>query len=86
MLPEEVVVLRGKAAALGIPPDSWHLVPTLARTWGLLGAVRLAEKLRAHRPGLPYGRALAIACGQLGLKDETTRSLLKRFFRDAHGL
>ena len=86
MLPEELTVLRGQAAALGVPPDRWHWVPSLCRPWAMLAAVRLAEKLQAQQDGLSDGRALAFAYGKLGLKDETVRSLLKRFFSDARGL
>ena len=86
LLPEELTVLRGQAAALWISPDCWHLVPAFCRPWAMLAAVRLAEKLQAQQDGLSDGRALALACGKLGLKDETVRSLLKRFFWDARGL
>ena len=52
----------------------------------MLAAVRLAEKLQAQQDGLSDGRALVLACADLGLKDETVSSLLKRFFREARGL
>ena len=82
---EELVVLRGQAAAMGVPPDRWDKVPSLASIWGTHATVRLAAKLR-EQSELTEDRALAIAAGKLGLSGETVRTRLRRFFGHAYGL
>ena len=82
----ERIALRDQASVLGIPVAKWHLVPSFAAHWGTIATVRLAEKIRAQQPGLTEDRATAIAAGKLGLKGETIRTRLRRFFGQAYGL
>ena len=79
-------VLWDQASVLGIPMDKWHLVPSFAAHWGTIATVRLAEKFRAQKPGLSEDRALALGADKIGLKGETIRTRLRRFFRHAYGL
>lgn len=81
----DLVALRDQATALGIPLDKWHLVPAFATPWGMVAVVREAERLRFGR-NLPLDRALAIAAPKIGLNDETVRSRLRSFYRQARGL
>ena len=86
MLPHELSALKTSTAALGVALERWTQVPALAAFWGTLAAVRIAEQWRKEFPSLSEDRALAIAAGKLGLKGETIRTRLRRFFRHAYGL
>ena len=83
--PEDLVVLRSMATYAGVPTEGWHLVPSLARVWGLYAVGRLAERFR-ERCALSREDAQARAASEIGVSEETVRSLQRRFFRDAHGL
>ena len=80
---EELTTLRAQAAALGIPSDKWHRVPSFAALWGTYAIARLAAKLREVH-GFSKEAGQAEAAMRLGISDETIRSRRRRFLRDAH--
>ena len=85
LLPEELAAIRTSAAAVGVVPDRWTQVESLAYWWGTVSAARWVERLQ-QQSGLSEERALAVAALKLGLNIETLRSRLKRIFQQGYGL
>ena len=81
---EELVVLRGMATALGIEPDKWHRTTLLGHPWGTLAVVRLVERLRDEQ-AIPTELARVWAADKVGMNDETIKSRLRDFARQARG-
>ena len=81
----DLIALRDQASTLGVAPDGWHLVPSMATLWGTIATLRLAEKLRELH-GLSQEQAQAWAAEKLSLSAETIRTRLKRWPKHAHGL
>ena len=84
LLPEEVRAIKTSAAAMGVPPDRWTHVNSLAHWWGAVATVRLSERLH-QETGLTGDRALAVAATKLGLNYDTIRSSLYRIFKQSYG-
>ena len=85
LLPEELAAIRTSAVEVGVVPDRWPQVESLAYWWGTVAASRWVARFQ-QQTGLSEERALALAAVKLGLNPETLRSRLKRIFQQGYGL